>query len=57
MEKAAVVLSLTVARAGAFAANPQRLNVALTRARNHLIIVGAAPVAQARPCLAHHPPA
>ena len=49
MEKAAIVLSLTVARAGAFAADAQRLNVALTRARHHLIIVGAAPVAQARP--------
>ena len=49
MEKAAIVLSLTVSRAGAFAADAQRLNVALTRARHHLFIVGAAPVAQARP--------
>ena len=48
MEKAAIVLSLTVARAGAFAADAQRLNVALTRARHHLFIVGAALVAQAR---------
>lgn len=51
MEKAAIVLSLTVSRAGAFAADAQRLNVALTRARHHLLIVGAAPVAQVR--LAH----
>ena len=49
MEKAAILLSLTVSRAGAFAADAQRLNVALTRARHHLFIVGAAPVAQARP--------
>lgn len=44
-----IVLSLTVSRAGAFAADAQRLNVALTRARHHLVVVGAAPVAQVYP--------
>lgn len=40
MEKEIIVLSTTVSRPGPFASDPQRLNVALTRARRHLVIVG-----------------
>ena len=39
LEKPIIVLSTAVTRAGAFVADPHRLNVALTRARNHLILV------------------
>ena len=45
MEKAVIVLSTAVTRAGAFASDARRLNVALTRAKRHLIIVGG--------CLTH----
>lgn len=40
MEKEVIILSITVSRPGPFASDSQRLNVALTRARRHLIIVG-----------------
>ena len=40
MEKEVIILSVTVSRPGRFASDAQRLNVALTRARRHLIIVG-----------------
>ncbi len=40
MEKAVIILSTAVTRAGAFASDARRLNVALTRAKRHLIIVG-----------------
>lgn len=41
-EKDIIILSTTVTRSSAFAANNQRLNVALTRARHHLLLVGHA---------------
>ena len=40
MEKECIILSITVTRPGPFASDAQRLNVALTRARRHLLIVG-----------------
>lgn len=40
MEKEVVVLSIAVSRPGGFATDAQRLNVALTRAKRHLIVVG-----------------
>lgn len=40
MEKEVIILSVTVSRPGPFASDSQRLNVALTRARRHLVIVG-----------------
>lgn len=40
MEKEVIILSITVTRPGPFASDAQRLNVALTRARRHLIIAG-----------------
>ena len=48
-EKEIIILTTTVTRAGSatFAADCQRLNVALTRARRHLIVVGCAPALQA----------
>jgi hypothetical protein len=39
LEKPVIILSTAVTRAGAFVADPHRLNVALTRAKNHLILV------------------
>jgi len=53
MEKEVIILSTAVTRPGAFASDARRLNVALTRARRHLFIVGAAPaLAQSAPALA-----
>ena len=43
MEKAVIILSTAVTRAGAFASDARRLNVALTRAKRHLMIVGGYP--------------
>jgi superfamily I DNA and/or RNA helicase len=40
MEKAVIILSTTVTRTGAFASDARRLNVALSRAKQHLFIVG-----------------
>jgi hypothetical protein len=40
MEKPVIILTTTVSRPGPFASDAQRLNVALTRAKHHLIIVG-----------------
>ena len=47
MEKDLMVMSTAVTCPGPFAADRQRLNVALTRARHHLLVVGHAPVLQA----------
>jgi superfamily I DNA and/or RNA helicase len=52
-ERDVVVLTTAVTRAAAFVAKPTRLNVALTRARHHLVIVGHAPaLAASAPALA-----
>lgn len=40
MEKAVIILSTAVTRTGAFASDARRLNVALSRAKQHLFIVG-----------------
>ena len=40
MEKAVIILSTAVTRAGSFVSDARRLNVALTRAKRHLVIVG-----------------
>ena len=42
-EKKVIILSTVVTSPGSFGADPKRLNVALTRAQNHLIVVGCAP--------------
>lgn len=59
MEKAVIILSTAVTRPGAFASDAQRLNVALTRARQHLFIVGEGNDCTARSCeivwLPYHP--
>ena len=39
MEKEIIILSVTVQQSSVFLADEQRLNVAITRARRHLIIV------------------
>ena len=46
-EKDVIVLTTSVTRPGAFAAEPCRLNVALTRARHNLVVVGCGPALQA----------
>lgn len=40
MEKEVIILSVTVQQPGSFLSDEQRLNVALTRAKHHLIVVG-----------------
>ena len=40
MEKEIIVLSVTVNQPGSFLSDQQRLNVAITRAKRHSIIVG-----------------
>ena len=45
-EREVIVLSTAVTRPGAFAADACRLNVALTRARCNLLVVGCAPALQ-----------
>lgn len=52
-EKDVIILSTAVTRPGAFASETCRLNVALTRAKHNLIIVGCAPaLKQSSPALA-----
>ena len=46
-ESEAIILTTAATRASAFAADPRRLNVALTRARRNLLVVGCAPALQA----------
>ncbi|KAK9800288.1 hypothetical protein WJX73_004434 [Symbiochloris irregularis] len=54
MEKDIIVLTTAVTRPSAFAADAQRLNVALTRAKHHLILIGCDPALQAlSPALRH----
>ncbi|GFH33034.1 uncharacterized protein HaLaN_32345, partial [Haematococcus lacustris] len=40
-EKEVVLLATTLTRPSPFAADPLRLNVALTRARRHLLVLGS----------------
>ena len=47
MEKDIIVLTTAVTKPTAFAADPQRLNVAITRAKHHLILIGCDPALQA----------
>lgn len=49
MEKDVIVLTTAITRPTAFAADGQRLNVALTRARHHLLLVGCGPALQVVP--------
>lgn len=52
-ERDVIILSTTVTRPGSFAADSCRLNVALTRARHNLVVVGCAPaLQQSAPALA-----
>ena len=44
MEKDVILLATTITHAGAFATDAQRVNVALTRARHHLIVLGSSQV-------------
>lgn len=44
MEKDIILLATTITHAGAFATDAQRVNVALTRARHHLIVLGCSQV-------------
>jgi len=41
LEKPVIILSTAVTRPGNFVGDAQRLNVALTRAKHHLIVVSA----------------
>ena len=40
MEKDIIILATTITHGGAFASDVQRVNVALTRARHHLLVLG-----------------
>lgn len=40
MEKDIIILSTSITQPGCFCSDPQRLNVALTRAKHHLIVIG-----------------
>ena len=52
MEKDVIILSMSIDTAGSFASDAQRLNVALTRARYHLIVVGDRPfLSSLSPCM------
>lgn len=44
MEKDIILLATTITHAGTFATDAQRVNVALTRARHHLIVLGSSGV-------------
>ena len=44
MEKDVILLATTITHAGAFATDVQRVNVALTRARHHLVVLGSSQV-------------
>lgn len=44
MEKDIILLATTITHAGAFATDAHRVNVALTRARHHLIVLGSSQV-------------
>lgn len=44
MEKDIIILATTVTHGGAFACDVQRVNVAFTRARHHLLVVGCSSV-------------
>ena len=44
MEKDIIILATTITHGGAFASDVQRVNVALTRARHHLLVLGCSPV-------------
>ena len=44
MEKDVILLATTISHAGAFATDAQRVNVALTRARHHLVVLGSSQV-------------
>ena len=50
MEKDLIILCTAVTRPGAFAADKQRLNVALTRGRHHLLLIGHGPALQVPHC-------
>lgn len=44
MEKDIIILATTITHGGAFVSDVQRLNVAFTRARHHLLVVGCSSV-------------
>lgn len=44
MEKDIIILATTITHNGAFASDVQRVNVALTRARHHLLVLGCSSV-------------
>ena len=44
MEKDIIILATTITHGGAFASDVQRVNVALTRARHHLLVLGCSSV-------------
>ncbi len=44
MEKDIILLATTITHAGNFATDAQRVNVAFTRAKHHLVVLGSSPV-------------